>query len=101
MSVKYSKTKTSLFRRLYVAYLIEQGYANVPDIVGATGMPRRTAQDTIAALNELEIQVEFVGARKSGNYRITDWGTINKEWIENNVQRIIDVLEYPAIKGLR
>ncbi|EPK1206499.1 helix-turn-helix domain-containing protein, partial [Pseudomonas aeruginosa] len=48
-----SKTKSSFYRRLYVAYLIDSGIASVPEIMAATGMPRRTAQDTIAALEEL------------------------------------------------
>lgn len=45
-----SKTKSSFYRRLYVAHLIEQGVASVPALIEATGMPRRTAQDTIASL---------------------------------------------------
>lgn len=54
-----SKTKSSFYRRLYVAYLIDSGIASVPEIMAATGMPRRTAQDTIAALEELDIVCEF------------------------------------------
>lgn len=54
-----SKTKSSFYRRLYVAYLIDSGTASVPEIMAATGMPRRTAQDTIAALEELDIVCEF------------------------------------------
>ncbi|HBP79531.1 MAG TPA: hypothetical protein DD685_11960, partial [Halomonas sp.] len=38
-----SKTKSSFYRRLYVAHLIEQGVASVPALMEATGMPRRTA----------------------------------------------------------
>ena len=45
-----SKTKSSFYRRLYVAHLIEQGVASVPALMEATGMPRRTAQDTITSL---------------------------------------------------
>ena len=41
-----SKTKTSFYRRLYVAWLIDSGTADsVPALMAATGMPRRTAQD--------------------------------------------------------
>ncbi len=74
-----SKTKTSFYRRLYVAYLIDSGLAsNVPALTEATGMPRRTAQDTIAALADLDITCEFEqedGARNhAGRYRIRDWG---------------------------
>lgn len=73
-----SKTKSSFYRRLYVAYLIDSGIASVPEIMAATGMPRRTAQDTIAALEELDIVCEFEqreGARNhQGGYVIRDWG---------------------------
>ncbi|KQW29973.1 MULTISPECIES: winged helix-turn-helix domain-containing protein [Pseudomonas] len=95
-----SKTKTSFYRRLYVAYLIDSGVAsNVPALTEATGMPRRTAQDTIAALADLDIVCEFEqedGARNhAGRYRIRDWGAIDRGWIEGNLLRIKAVLEYP------
>ncbi len=45
-----SKTKSSFYRRLYVAWLIDSGTASsVPALTEVTGMPRRTAQDTIVA----------------------------------------------------
>ena len=95
-----SKTKSSFYRRLYVAYLIDSGMAcNVPALTEATGMPRRTAQDTVAALADLDIVCEFEqqeGARNhAGRYRIRDWGAIDRGWIEGNLQRIKAVLEYP------
>jgi hypothetical protein len=95
-----SKTKSSFYRRLYVAYLIDSGVAsNVPALVDVTGMPRRTAQDTVAALADLDIMCEFEqqeGARNhAGSYRIRDWGAIDRGWIEANLRRIKAVLEYP------
>jgi hypothetical protein len=95
-----SKTKSSFYRRLYVAYLIDSGLASsVPALTEVTGMPRRTAQDTIAALADLDIICEFEqeeGARNhAGRYRIRDWGAIDREWIERNLQQIKAVLEYP------
>ena len=51
-----SKTKSSFYRRLYVAWLIDtQRASNVPALTEVTGMPRRTAQDTLAALADLDI----------------------------------------------
>ncbi|MCD5977427.1 winged helix-turn-helix domain-containing protein [Pseudomonas quasicaspiana] len=95
-----SKTKSSFYRRLYVAYLIDSELAsNVPALVDATGMPRRTAQDTIAALADLDIECEFEqldGARNhAGQYRIRDWGAIDKNWIAGNLIQIKAVLGYP------
>ncbi|MFJ4141881.1 helix-turn-helix domain-containing protein [Pseudomonas sp. NPDC089734] len=95
-----SKTKSSFYRRLYVAYLIDcQLASSVPALMDVTGMPRRTAQDTIAALADLDIECEFEqqeGARNhAGQYRIRDWGAIDRDWITRNLARIKDVLGYP------
>ncbi|MFO2462115.1 winged helix-turn-helix domain-containing protein [Pseudomonas sp. 15FMM2] len=95
-----SKTKSSFYRRLYVAYLIDSGLASsVPALTEATGMPRRTAQDTIAALADLDILCEFEqqdGARNhAGHYRIRSWGAIDPRWIEGNLAQIKKVLGYP------
>ena len=95
-----SKTRTSFYRRLYVAWLIDSGTAcSVPALMAATGMPRRTAQDTIAALADLDIVCEFEqeeGARNhAGRYRIREWGAIDRGWIERNLRQIRAVLEYP------
>jgi hypothetical protein len=71
-----SKTKSSFYRRLYVAYLIDSGQASSPDVTSA----QRTAQDTIAALADLDIVCEFEqedGARNhAGRYRIREWGRL-------------------------
>ncbi|UVJ43732.1 winged helix-turn-helix domain-containing protein [Pseudomonas sp. LS1212] len=95
-----SKTKSSFYRRLYVAWLIDsQVAASVPALMDVTGMPRRTAQDTIAALADLDIVCEFEqqdGARNhAGHYRIRDWGAIDKRWIAQHLERIKEVLGYP------
>ena len=83
-----SKTMTSFYHRLYVAHLIDSGIDTVPAIMGHTGMPRRTAQDTIGALGEIGIRCEFCGAKKSGGYRVLDWGPIKSEWVRDNSQSI-------------
>ncbi|MFC4361044.1 winged helix-turn-helix domain-containing protein [Simiduia curdlanivorans] len=95
--MKHSKTKTSFYRRLYIAYLIDRGINTVPAITAATGMPRRTAQDTLSALHELGIECEFVGANKDGHYRIRQWGPINQQWLIDNLRLIQHTLEYPAL----
>ncbi|KHT64523.1 hypothetical protein RJ45_05935 [Photobacterium gaetbulicola] len=94
-----SKTKSSFYRRLYIAHLIDSGIATVPDILEYTGMPRRTAQDTIKSLADLDIVCIFKqtqGERnRSGRYKIEDWGAINKAWIADNIAEIKQVLDYP------
>ncbi|UFH49713.1 winged helix-turn-helix domain-containing protein [Pseudomonas sp. KNUC1026] len=96
-----SKTRTSFYRRLYLAWLIDSGQATtVPAITELTGMPRRTAQDTLAALGELDIDCVFqqeAGSRHQiGHYRIQDWGAVNAAWVEANLERICKVLGYPV-----
>ena len=95
-----SKTKTSFYRRLYVAYLIDSGTAaSIAEIMATTGMPRRTAQDTIGALADLDIECVFeqqAGARNhAGCYVVRDWGAIDRRWIEANLSQIKSVLGYP------
>lgn len=92
MTDKPSKTQTSFLRRLLVAFLIDTGKNSVPLIMETTGMPRRTAQDTIKALNELEINVEQFNR---GEYRINSWGAVNRNWIKNNFLHVCSVLSYP------
>lgn len=94
-----SKTRTSFYRRLYVAWLIDSGSATtVPELMAATGMPRRTAQDTLAALAELDIDCQFnqtEGERNnSGHYRIASWGPIDPAWIKAQLPRLKDALGY-------
>ncbi|WP_019341087.1 winged helix-turn-helix domain-containing protein [Stutzerimonas stutzeri] len=95
-----SKTKSSFYRRLYVAWLIDSGAAtSVPALVEATGMPRRTAQDTLTALADLDIDCRFTqddGERhNAGHYQIHGWGAIDRQWIERNLAQIRSVLGYP------
>lgn len=98
--MEVSKTKSSFYRRLYVAWLIDSGAAtSVPALMDATGMPRRTAQDTLAALADLDIDCAFEqhdGERNNaGHYRIRDWGAIDPRWIARHLAQIKDILQYP------
>jgi hypothetical protein len=100
LTMDVSKTKSSFYRRLYVAYLIDSEIASsVPALTDVTGMPRRTAQDTIAALADLDIVCEFEqldgGRNHAGGYRIRDWGAIDRQWIVQNLQQVKAVLGYP------
>lgn len=95
-----SKTRTSFYRRLYVAWLIHSQQAtSIPQLMQLTGMPRRTAQDTLNALAELDIQCTFEqspdAANNIGHYRISDWGPIQLAWIEAHLAQVKAVLGYP------
>ena len=98
--MEVSKTKSSFYRRLYVAWLIDSQIASsVPALTEVTGMPRRTAQDTIAALADLDIICEFEqqdGARnQAGRYLIRNWGPVDKNWVAGHLVQIKQVLGYP------
>ena len=98
--MEVSKTKSSFYRRLYVAWLIDsQTASSVPALTEVTGMPRRTAQDTIAALADLDIICEFEqqdGARNlAGRYLIRSWGPVDKDWVSGHLVQIKQVLGYP------
>ena len=93
MTDKHSKTKTSYYRRLYVAYLIDTGINTVPLLLEATGMPKRTLQDTIIALAEMDIVCAISGGTKNRSYSIEEWGAINKNYIEKNLQHVKGVLQ--------
>ena len=98
--MEVSKTRTSFYRRLYVAWLIDSATAtSVPALMAATGMPRRTAQDTLAALAELDIDCQFeqdAGERNNaGHYTIRDWGAIDQAWVGAHLPQIRGVLGYP------
>jgi hypothetical protein len=95
MTGEYSKTKTSYYRRLYVAFLIDSGTNTVQGLLDATEMPKRTLQDTLKALSDLDILVESRGGTKSASYKVQSWGAIDKKWIENNLQHVKGVLQCP------
>ncbi|RCU50888.1 hypothetical protein DU002_06060 [Corallincola holothuriorum] len=94
MTQAYSKTQTSFYRRLYLAHLIDAGVNTVPAIIEATDMPRRTAQDTLNALSELGVEIEFVGANKNGHYKVVSWGPINPQWVKSHHSEVKKVLGY-------
>lgn len=91
VTTEHSKTKTSFYRRIYVAWLITQGVNSVPKIIAATGMPRRTAQDTLAAIGELAIELD----NDNGHFSVRSWGAVNPAWVTQHVSQLQQVLGYP------
>ncbi|MEG3764890.1 helix-turn-helix domain-containing protein [Alteromonas sp. 14N.309.X.WAT.G.H12] len=93
MTVNYSKTKVSYYRRLYVAFLIDSGSNTLPALLEATEMHRRALQETLKALSDLDVIIESRGGTKNACYKVESWGAIDKMWIKTNLQHIKDVLE--------
>ena len=89
-----SRTKTSFYRRLLLAHYINNGINSVPKIMLEIDIPRRTAQDSIASLKDLDIICAFKGALKDGEYVIESWGGISPDWVANNVVHMREQLGY-------
>lgn len=68
-----------------------QGFNTVPKLIEATGMPRRTAQDTLIAIHELAIELQ----NDNGIYKVVSWGSISDIWVDANISHMKKVLEYP------
>lgn len=92
-----SKMQLSFYRKLYLAWLVDAEPHNVPSLMQATGMPRRTVQDALSGLTDLDIQCEFRQAEgqlnNTGHYAILNWGPIDKTWIENHLPQLEHALD--------
>jgi len=92
--MEVSRTKTAFYRRLLMAHFIHNGINTVPQIMLEINIPRRTAQDSIASLKDLDIICTFKGALKDGEYVIESWGGISKHWVADNISHIREQLGY-------
>lgn len=95
-----SKAARAFQRKLYLAWLISEQSHNLGTLQEATGMPRRTLQDTLKSLPDIGIHCEFeqrAGERNNqGRYRISDWGPIDPRWIAAHSDSLADALAVPA-----
>jgi len=89
-----SRTKTSFYRRLLLAHFIDNGINTVPKMMDEIEIPRRTAQDSIISLKDLDIVCSFKGELKNGEYVIESWGGISASWVADNIDRIKNQLGY-------
>lgn len=89
-----SRTKTAYYRRILIAHLIDNGINTTPKMMAEIEIPRRTAQDTIASLKDVDIECIFQGALKDGCYVIKSWGAISPEWVADNLAQIKAELGY-------
>lgn len=85
-----SRAVVTFNRRLYIAYLIDQGVNTVPKIVAHTAYPRRTVVEGIASLKDMYIEVGRVGSDRFGHYTIDSWGLFAKKKIYAEIEKIIE-----------
>lgn len=88
-----SKSKIAFYRKILISTLIDAGMSSVPLLVEVTGMGRRTIQEVINSLEDINIICLRSGSTKSGYYYISDWGLLNKKEIKKNLKHITSVLE--------
>ena len=96
----HNKSKIAFNRKLLIATLIDSNIGSVPLLVDATGMNRRTVQEVINSLSDIDITCLRSGSTKSGYYFISDWGLLDKRKVRNQLQHINGVLEYLLNKQL-
>ncbi|AQS39960.1 hypothetical protein Sps_04879 [Shewanella psychrophila] len=90
----YNKSKLAFNRKLLIATLIDSNIGSVPMLVDATGMNRRTVQEVINSLSDVDITCLRAGSTKSGYYYISDWGLLDKNKVRNKLRHTNDVLEF-------
>ena len=86
------KIKKSNYRKLYIAYLIDNGVNTKQGIVDKTKMSERTIQKSLGALSDLCIVCEKAGGIKNRTYNIVDWAAIDRNWVFEHINEIENAL---------
>jgi len=87
-----SKQRRAYCRKLLLAHRVSSERHDLRSLEAATGMPRRTLQDTLADLGDIGIACSFVQdgpKHRHGYYRIDDWGDHDPEWIRSHLDRLL------------
>ena len=95
MTAAVSKQKKAYCRKLYLAHTIGSQRHDLHSLEEETGMPRRTLQDAIKAMDDIGIQCRFVQdgpKHRHGYYQIQDWGDHDPDWIAAHLPRLMALL---------
>lgn len=90
-----SKQKKAYCRKLYLAHCICSDRHDLHSLEAETGMPRRTLQDSIKALDDIGIVCQFVQdgpKHRHGYYQVLDWGDHNPAWVAANLGKLLPLL---------
>lgn len=79
---------TDYHRLLYIIHLIHTSKVNQVQICSRTKWSRSTVQRSLSKLNEIGVRIEFIGAPKTGYYELLNPGSVNMNWIEENIETI-------------
>ena len=88
---RVSKQKRAYYRKLYLAHLIDSQRHNLRSLEATTGMPRRTLQDCIKAMDDVGIECHFVQdgpKHRHGYYEIGCWGDHASEWVREHMHQL-------------
>lgn len=87
-------------RRLILAYIIDvHGPVSTIGIESLVSWPKNTIKSNISGLRDMGIEVEFVGSKKLGGYKLNSWGAIKKSWVRLHYDEILDALYLFSSKG--
>jgi len=92
MSGEASKQKKAYYRKLYLAHIISSARHDLHSLEAETGMPRRTLQDAIKAMDDIGIACHFVQdgpKHRHGYYQVGDWGDHNPQWVKENIAKLV------------
>jgi hypothetical protein len=91
------RSQRAFFRKIYLAWLIDNGRHNLRTLQEKTDMPRRTLQDCLKDLEDIGIRCSFEqsdGERNNcGFYKVQDWGPIRRSWVRSNLPLLKEELE--------
>lgn len=94
-----SKQRRAYCRKLLLAHLVATERHDLRSLEAATGMPRRTLQDTLADLGDIGIACEFVQdgpKHRHGFYRILEWGDHDPDWVAAHLAELRCSLADPS-----
>jgi hypothetical protein len=86
------KRSKPFYRKLFVAHLIDNGCNTQEALRTRTQWNRRTVQQVINTLQDIDIILVHDGKARNRIYSIKDWGAIDKKWIKDNLKNIKNVL---------
>ncbi|MCZ6830358.1 MAG: helix-turn-helix domain-containing protein [Gammaproteobacteria bacterium] len=95
MSQGVSKPKKAYGRKLFLAHCISTARHDLHSLEAETGMPRRTLQDAIKAMDDIGIVCRFVQdgpKHRHGYYQVLDWGDHDPDWVAANLAKLVALL---------
>ena len=89
MIVIESREAAALYRKLFLAYLIDtKPNVNAVFLHKETGFPKRTVQNNLADMHNISIKLKYYGSAKDGYYSVESWGLFDKAEVYKEIDCI-------------